>query len=218
MAADNSGQSWAVLAASEFGKGVWFKGWLRKAKPARLVIWDRMDEYGEHAEQAATLADLARLVVAARFAVRYVPRAPDDKGLAAEFDAFCRIAFHCRRACVVVEELADVTKASHAPAAWRRLNTAGRHHQGLHIVGFSQSPAWVDKSFLANATFFHVGFLGHESHRKAVAAEIGSTSDEINALVQFEYIEYRRATKEKTRGRVSLTPQKPAGKARKAAR
>lgn len=204
MAASASGESWAVLAASEMGKGVWLKGWLKSTRPDRLIIWDRNDEYQDHADQVVNLADLARACMAPGFRVRYVPRAAAGKMLRAEFERWCLIAMQCKGGTVIVEELADVTTASYAPPAWQQLNTRGRHHHGLHIIGLSQSPAWVDKRFLGNTTFLHVGYLGTAAHRKAVAEEIDVTADEIKALPQFAYIEYRRSTKQLTRGRVKL--------------
>ena len=204
MAADRKGESWAVLAASEMGKGVWLKAWLRKSKPGRLLVWDRNDEYGDHAERVDSLAGLAEACKGRGFRVRYVPRAVERKLLGREFEAFCLVAMRCVGAVVLVEELADVTSASHAPAAWGEVNRRGRHHQGLHVIACSQSPAWIDKAFLANATFLHVGFLGTEAHRKTVAQEIDCKPDDIKALQQFDYLEYRRATKELSRGRVKL--------------
>lgn len=214
MPADLRGQSWAVLAASEMGKGVFLKGWLRKSKPARLLVWDRNDEYGEFAQQLGTLAELAQACRGSGFAVRYVPRGATPATLRAEFEAFCMIALRLQRACVLVEELADVTTASHAPPAWGQVNTRGRHHQGLHIIGVSQSPAWIDKRFLANATLLHVGYLGTVAHRKAVADEIDVSPDDIKAMGPGEYMQYRRATKELKRGRVDIPTHTPARKPR----
>lgn len=204
MAADRKGQSWAVLAASEMGKGVWLKQQLRRNKPARLVIWDRNDEYHGHGHKVASLAEFARAVAAGQFRVRYVPRGRTRKALASEFETWCLIAFECVGATVVVEELADVTTASFAPPAWRQLNTRGRHHQGLTLYWCSQTPALVDKAALTNATHLHIGYLGTLPHRKAVACEINSKPDEIEALRQFEWIEYDRANKVKTTGKVKL--------------
>lgn len=217
MAASSSGQSWAVLAASEQGKGVWLKGWLQATKPARLLVWDRNDEYSDHAERAPTLAGLHAACRAPAFRLRYVPRARTGKRLQDEFEAFCMVAFEAGRAVVVVEELADVTSASFAPPAWRQLNTRGRHHKALHIIGLSQTPATIDKAFLANATMLHVGYLGTAAHRRAVAEELDCDPDRIKALQRFEFLQYRRDTRELKPGRVVLPTHKPAGKATKRA-
>jgi hypothetical protein len=205
MAADRKGASWAILAASEMGKGVWLKARLAADKPARLVIWDTNDEYDRAARQVDTFSALLRAIHERdRFAVRYVPKAKKPKDLAAEFETFCLLAYSAVGATIVVEELADVTSPSYAPPAWRKLNTRGRHHQGLTLYWCSQSPAFIDKASLGNATHMHVGYLGEPRHRQAAAAHMGCTADDVDQLRQGEYLEYVKATKERTAGAVSI--------------
>lgn len=205
MSAASSGQSWGVLAASEMGKGVWLKARLRKLKPKRLVIWDTNDEYDGLAVAVSTLAGLFDAIQRAAFKVRYVPRAKTDKALREEFEAFCTAVYHAEGAVIVVEELADVTSPSYAPPAWRKLNTRGRHHQGLTLYWCSQSPAFIDKASMGNATHLHVGYLGEPRHRQAAAAHMGCSAEDIDALKQFDFIEYVKATKERTVGRVKMS-------------
>lgn len=202
--AARSGQSWAVIAGSEQGKGLWIKQRLRSIRPQRLVIWDRQGEYGPHASRAETLTLLANMLRAPKFKVRYVPRGGNQAALAREFEAFCQLAYCAVGATVIVEELADVTNPSFAPPAWRRLNTAGRHHQGLLIIATSQSPAAIDKAFLGNATLLHVGYLGVHTHRKAVALELDVKPEEIRSLAKGEYIELDRPSRRLSRGRVKV--------------
>lgn len=217
MAADRKGESWAILAASEMGKGVWLKARLAQTKPARLVIWDTNDEYDRAARAVGSLAELVRAIAAPTFAVRYVPRARKDADLRREFEAWCTIVYHAAGSTIVVEELADVTSPSFAPPAWRKLNTRGRHHQGLVLYWCSQSPAFIDKASLGNATHMHVGYLGEPRHRQAAAAHMGCRPEDIDALQQGEWIEYVKATKERTQGRVSIPgvaakPRRPAAR------
>ncbi len=217
MGAASSGASWAVLAASEMGKGVWLKDRLAQERPQRLAIWDTNDEYDKLARAVPSLAGLLAAIAAPTFAVRYVPRAKTDKALRAEFEAWCTLVYAASGATLVVEELGDVTSPSFAPPAWRKLNTRGRHHQGLTLYWCSQSPAFVDKASLGNATHMHVGYLGEPRHRIAAAAHMGCSPEDINALEQGQWIEYVKATKERTSGHVRI-PGKPAPKpARKAA-
>nr|WP_295075346.1 hypothetical protein [uncultured Roseateles sp.] len=204
MAADSKGQSWAILAASEMGKGVWLKARLKADKPARLIIWDTNDEYDKAARAVGSFDALLRAIAAPSFAVRYVPKARKDKALRAEFEAFCLIAYAAANSTIVVEELADVTSPSYAPPAWRKLNTRGRHHQGLTLYWCSQSPAFIDKASLGNATHMHVGYLGEPRHRQAAAAHMGCKADHIDELTQGEYIEYDKARKVRTKGAVSI--------------
>lgn len=205
MGAHLSGQSWGVLAASEMGKGVWLKQRLAKLKPKRLIIWDTNDEYERLARPVGTLDDLVKAISSPGFAVRYVPRSRKDKDLRAEFETFCLIAYAAAQSVIVVEELADVTSPSFAPPAWRKLNTRGRHHQGLTIFWCSQSPAFVDKASMGNATHLHVGYLGEPRHRQAAAAHMGCTPQDIDDLQQFDFIEYVKATKARSKGRVKLS-------------
>lgn len=210
MGAELKGQSWAILASSEMGKGVWLKDRLKRLKKARqldrLLIWDTNDEYDAHATRAPTLAAMFKATRGDRFAVRYVPRSRTDKALRAEFEAWCTLAYSCPvGSSIVVEELADVTAPSYAPPGWRKLNTRGRHHRGFTLYFCSQTPALIDKSSLGNATHMHVGFLGEPAHRKAAAAHMGCTAEDINELVQFEWMEYVKATKERTKGKVKLS-------------
>lgn len=204
MAADAKGQSWAILAASEMGKGVWLKARLKVERPARLVIWDTNDEYQAAARQVHSGAELLAAIAAPSFAVRYVPKSRTDKALRAEFEAWCLIVYAAAGATIVVEELADVTAPSYAPPAWRKLNTRGRHHQGLTLYWCSQSPAFIDKASLGNATHMHVGYLGEPRHRQAAAAHMGCRAEHIDELKQGEFIEYDKAKKLRTRGAVSI--------------
>lgn len=204
MAADRKGESWAILAASEMGKGVWLKQRLAETCPDKLLIWDTNDEYDRAAREVPTFAAMLQGMAAPAYALRYVPKAKKDKALRAEFETWCTLAYAAVGGTLVVEELADVTAPSFAPPAWRKLNTRGRHHQGLTLYWCSQSPAFVDKSSLGNATHMHVGYLGEPRHRQAAAAHMGCTADDIDALQQGDFIEYVKATKERTWGRVAI--------------
>jgi hypothetical protein len=204
MAADAKGQSWAILAASEMGKGVWLKQRLDAERPDRLIIWDTNDEYDRQARAVSSFTALLQGIAAPRFALRFTSKAKKDKDLREDFETFCTIAYAAARSTIVVEELADVTSPSYAPPAWRKLNTRGRHHQGLTLYWCSQSPAFIDKASLGNATHMHVGYLGEPRHRQAAAAHMGCRAEDIDALKQFEFLEYVKAEKLLTQGRVAL--------------
>lgn len=203
MAADRQGQSWAILAASEMGKGVWLKQVLAAERPAKLLIWDTNDEYDRLARAVPSFTAMLAGMAAPRFALRFTSKAKKDKDLRADFEDFCTIAYAAAGATIVVEELADVTSPSYAPPAWRKLNTRGRHHQGLTLYWCSQSPAFIDKASLGNATHMHVGYLGEPRHRQAAAAHMGCRPEDIDALKQFEFLEYVKAEKLLSTGKVS---------------
>lgn len=208
MAEHHDAKIWAVLGASGSGKGAWLKQWLTAARPYRLMIWDPLDEYGGHAARVSTAKGLIAAVLKGTFRVRYVPRGTDKDGVAAEFAFFCACAYAAGKLVCIVEELSLVTSPSYAPPAWAKLSNMGRH-RGLHLVGVSQFPAQIDKSFLANATVIHTGVLRNARHRKAVAEEMDIDPADIGALAPMHWIE-RSGTGEITRGVVKFRQKRAA--------
>lgn len=205
---------WAALGSSGTGKGAWVKQQLRKLKPQRLLIWDANAdlrpedpayEYGEFGERVATLAELhARSKGAKRFRLRYVPvgRTRDDR--VREFEGFCLVALEAGEGItVLVEELSSVTRASAPPEAWARVCNAGRH-RSMHVIGVSQFPAQVDKSFMGNCTLIHCGHLANAAHRKAAAVEMDCDPEVIRALADLEFVEWQRGEREVRRGKMAF--------------
>src|SRR4051812_47733329 len=139
------------------GKSYKAKKFIAAERPARLLIWDTMDEYGEHAPAVPSLSVMLARSGAERFAVRYVPRGT-DRELAMRFGAFCALAYSRGNLLMVVEELQRVTNPSWSPAEWSDCTLRGRHRR-LLIVGMSQRPASVDKNFFSMATFLSTGRL-----------------------------------------------------------
>lgn len=221
MAADADARIVGVIGASGQGKGVWLKGVVIDEAPARVVVWDFMDEY---AETLAKIAGKRRAVPAVSsleavrqsmvkagegpLVVRYVPRGAGNKALQREFEGLCELVYAWGDCTFVAEELANVTTPSWAPAAWRKMTTSGRHRL-VRIYGVTQSPALVDKSFLGNCTLIHCCALREHAHRVAVARAMDIPDSEIATLVKFEFIE-----KDYETGQVTRDSVKPPGKKR----
>lgn len=206
MAASNNAQIWAVIGASGTGKGVWAKGELRRLKPARLVCWDFMNEYGEFAQEVATLEGIRAAMLKAGtgpLRVRYVPRGAGERALRKEFETLCELVYAWGDCVFIAEELANVTTPGWAPSAWRKMSTSGRHAR-VHIIGFTQTPALVDKTFLGNATLVHVCALREANHRRYVAQAIDCPIEDVTALQKFEYLERNYDTGELKKGRVKV--------------
>jgi hypothetical protein len=209
VAVENKAQIWAVMGQSGTGKGLWLKARLRKIKPKRIIILDPQDEYGEFASPIQRLEDFARMVVNAgatgSFKVRYVfPKTATPEHFKRVFDFACQLAYAARDCVFLVEELSNFTTASYAPPLWRRMCNSGRH-EGVHVIGCSQFPAQVDKSFLSNATLLHVGFLAKETHRKAVAECMDIQTDDIRQLPDLDFLEWERQTRQVWQGTVTVT-------------
>ena len=174
----------AYIGATGSGKGVSIREHLKREKPRRLLIWDPLHEYAAFARPVGSLAEVARAVKSATFAVSYFPGA-NPKEFAAKFAMFCRVAFAAGNLTMLVEELADVTGPSFAPLEWRRCTTQGRH-RGLRIIAASQRPAQVDKQFLGGCTFIRCFTLRYPADRAAMAGAMGLKTAEIDVLETVE--------------------------------
>lgn len=202
----------AYIGASGSGKGVSINRRLAELQPARLLIWDPRNEYGKHARAVTSLAVLVRdFKTAGRGAirVRYVPGGAVD--LAEAFGLVCQLAFAAGDLVFVAEELSDVTRPSWAPAAWRRINTQGRH-AGLHVLGAAQRPALIDKTFLANCTHVRCFQLGYDDDMQTMSKEVRAplaalqqlaTRDQPNG-VDIAFLQYERRTRDLWAGSIRI--------------
>ncbi|MFZ4756700.1 MAG: hypothetical protein ACOYLX_00870 [Burkholderiaceae bacterium] len=178
----------AYLGGSGTGKTASVRAYIRSRKPARLLVWDPLDEHGAMAERAPTLRDLVRLSTAARWRLRYVPTGAAST-TERQFEVFCMVAWRSVGAVVYVEELGQVTTPSKAPPAWSKLCAAGRH-QSLTIIGSAQRPAMIDKTFLGNATLIRTtGGFRYQADGATVAQVLRIPLDEVDELPPLHYVE-----------------------------
>ncbi len=204
----NEAKILAFIGATGSGKSVSMKAAIRKARPRRLLVWDRMREYEGFGEPFTLLQDLYAHVMAeptkprTRFAARFFP-AGDRKLVTRAFDAFCWIGYAIPHTTLVIEELALVTSPSFAPAAWREVTLTGRH-QGLTVMATSQRPASVDKDFFGNATVIRCGRLNYDADIRTMADVLCVPRGEIAELLELQYIERDMRTGVVRRGVVAL--------------
>lgn len=162
LGAQGSGKSWAVKRAILEHRG-------------RVLVWDWKDDH--YTIPAVSLGELARRALTTR-ALRVRPDFDSPRTIAQQFDLFCRIAWAVQLAdpatdCLfVVEELSEVTSASWAPPAWRRVCVQGRAY-GFSVIGTTQRPAFVDKSFTTNATWIRCGRLGDVLDARVMSQRLG---------------------------------------------
>lgn len=132
-------------------------------------MWDWKREYRE-LELAPTLSAFARRALHTR-RLRYEPRYED---IEQQFEIFCEAAFTLQswrpftELLFVVEELQNVTRASWAPPAWARIVNEGRVY-GFIVAGATTRPAYVDKTFVGNATYLRAGRLRYIEDAREVA-------------------------------------------------
>jgi hypothetical protein len=206
----------AFFGARGQGKSTQAKQYLALHRPARLLIWDTMNEYGAHAERVESLSQiLARARAGRMFGLRYVPPAGSDAQLAARFDAFCAIAYELGELLLLVEELQRVTKPSWAPPAWSDCTLRGRH-RGLSIFGLSQRPASVDKNFFTNCSTVSSCRLNFSADVACIAGVLGVERDRIVALPRYRYIARDMTTGAVTEG--STVPPEGAKAPRRGSR
>lgn len=188
-----------LFGARGSGKSHTAKQYLNARRPARVLIWDTMNEYGAHARAVASLGDLGKLTMAPTFALRYVPRGTGAEW-AERFGAFCALAYARGRLCMVVEELQRVTRPQWAPADWSDCTLRGRHRQ-IDIFGLSQRPAHVDGDFFGQCTFIRTGRLTGRRNRARMAEELDVAVDAVAGLTGHEWI-----GREMVAGRLTCEP------------
>ena len=187
MALDNSNKPElrAYVGATGSGKGVSVREYLGQAKPARMLVWDPLGEYGGFVQRTTgKLSELATAAQGKAFRIAYYP-GPDTRTYGEKFAMFCRIAFAAGNLLMLVEELADVTSPSFAPMPWKQCTKKGRH-AGLRIVAATQRPADIDKHFLGGCTYIRCFTLRFPEDRKAMAGAMGVPVAEIEKLMTVE--------------------------------
>lgn len=194
----------AALGSRGTGKSAWVRQYLYRMKPARLAIWDYMDEHDWAGPAVHDLGAAIRLMASARFVVRFVP-SHDDDVKALQFEKWCRACMVAGNLTAYVEELAFVTTAHKAPPGWRAMCLLGRHHRHrVSIIGTSQRPNQVDKEFLSNADLIHCGRLGNGMDAKAAAEVLAVHYSEVQRLPDLAYIERATGDIDPTRGLLSF--------------
>lgn len=172
----NKAKIHAVIGASGTGKSSYIKAELLR-KYSQLLVWSPLEETDDYQSFCGgvvvrKITDLVAQVKAGARAIVYWPASGNDKALKQQFDLFCRVAFECVGAHVLVEELSQVTMPSWAPPAWKKLSTAGRH-RGLTLIGVSQRPANIDKDFLGNCTEVRCYRVNYDADAKVMADSLG---------------------------------------------
>lgn len=197
----------AVIGASGSGKSIYTKREIKRRKPARLIIIDPQDEYGDYATKVDNMADLFKSVIEdgkprSRFKVRIQLKGDRDAKEKA-FSAICRLCLAVGKVLLVPEELHLVTKASNPPPGWSEATLTGRH-KGLEIIGVSQRPASVDKDFFSNATKVRCGRLNYASDVTTMANVLAVDKSDITGLAELEYIERDMRTGTTKRGKIKI--------------
>lgn len=195
----------AALGARGTGKTPWIKQQVQRARPARTLTWDPQDEYGD---LGTVFTDRARDRLVDFVGSRRVFGAVYRPGLKVstygpKFDWFCRLAWALGDLTMIVDELADVTTPSWAPDSWSVITRKGGH-QRLATFGASQRPAELDKSFLDNSTYMHVGRCNGKPACSTMGSYLGVDPAELAALPDLAWIERNMRTGAVRRGNLTF--------------
>lgn len=211
----------AAFGATGAGKTEWVLQTLSVINAPRLLVWDHKHDHTlqEVGQGFKVWADFVNACRGKTFKARYLPNHRGD--LAAQFEAFCSLAWHLGNAVVFVDELPEVTKANRAPLTWRTIVNVGRSYddgsKSLSVIGAGQRPAEVDKSFLANCDVIHTGRLGDIQDAKRFAGSWGVEPSELVNLPNLHWLEKRASDPQIFRGvlqygyRKSSRKTKPKG-------
>ena len=176
-----------VCGGTGSGKSSYVKAEIKRLKPSRILIWDPVDEYGELANVRITrpkeLADLLKRYPHGALKVRFVAESREM------FEFWAACAFAWCNACIVAEELADVTTAGKAPPHWGQVVRRGRARGLAPIFAITQRPSESDKTTVGNATLVRCGRLNRANDRKYMAQELDINVSMISALKPLEYVE-----------------------------
>ncbi len=206
---------WAVFGATGTGKSAWTLQQLASMRPHRLMVWDPKHD---HVLQGLgtgykVWAEFVRACKAKAFQARYLMDHDSDQH--EQFAAFCTLAYREGNVVLFVDELAEVTQASRAPAAWKKIVNTGRSYddgtKSISIIGASQTPTEVDKSFLNNCDLIHTGRLGNVAAAKTFAQQWGINAAEITNLQPLHWLEKRDTSPDILRGELKF-PSRPKPK------
>lgn len=209
----------AVMGSSGSGKSAYVKQELRRLAPARLLIFDPMDEYGDFARAVPSMRTLARMTAKARaagFAFRWIPKG-DNAARVMQFRALAKLAFAVGDVTFTVEELQTVTQPTYAPPEWSDCTLRGRHRR-LRIFGIAQRPAGVDKNFFGNATLIRCGRLNFADDVTTMARVLDVPPDDIRTMPELAFIERNTRTGQITRGVLAFEAKIKAARGQKTPR
>lgn len=199
--ADKKADILIAIGATGSGKSTRIKGDIERRGLRRVLVWDAMHEY-DKIPACKTLGVLRDTALSkSEFTLRFLPSF-DNKVKVRQFDAFCRIGLAARRVALLCEELSQVVDANGGGPGWTQALTAGRHRD-LILYGTSQRPALIDKTALSQATRLYCGNLELPADMKVMAQMLTVTTEELQALAPWDYIERHRESKQIFRGNLA---------------
>ncbi|MDT0603494.1 hypothetical protein [Thalassotalea castellviae] len=199
----------AIIGSTGSGKTTFIKRhpYFRQAR--RLIIWDPEGSF-TGVRRYTTKSGFLRACKAAGFGDIRIRLELDPTP--ENYEWFCSIVWPMLHAAapmtMVGEELADVTGVGKASKYWGFLSRKGRKY-GLTILGASQRPQEMDKTFLSQARFRWCGILNTDTDQKYMANIMQLSLAEIAALDEEKCEFYlRQGSKPSQKGRLTFKTKK----------
>lgn len=208
-----------LIGATGSGKSFQIKRWLKEERPPRLIVWDVKGEYwrpGEHiVPRLSSLSDVARAVSKKSWAISYHPpiKRLDEKALVKQFECFCAIVTEVGHCMFIAEELSFTTKAGYAPTAWRNLITVYARDEEISVIGTTQRPVLVDKTFFSNCTLLKCSALANPDDMDTMRKAMNVPLQDVATLNLKDWI-----TRDRRTGEVKLERLNTGAKSQKKVR
>ncbi len=182
----------AYFGRTGMGKTTKLLNDIAELKPTRLMVWDFKHEFDlDSTDSCDKLVSHLTSVYDKPFSKAFRPNQASQKHRLMQFGVFCDTAYevakHGGPLMCVVEEIQMVSEPGYAIPEWEKLVSTGRQH-GLIIMGTSQRPTGVDKTFLSNASHITSFGLTYEEDANRIAKTLpGVTAKELVELQPYQY-------------------------------
>lgn len=200
----NDGRLVVIGGASRSGKTVHVKK--RTRSDNRIVAWDPEAQWCEESgyRKITTRAALLEAIkTPGHMRLAYVA----GGNLREEFDFWAKATMYAGRfigpLVCIAEELADVTTPSKAPDGWGILVRRGLK-RGISIYAISQRWAEADKTTVGNASEFVLFRQSSGDDVVYLSRKTRVPAADLEALRQFEYVQFDAVTGEKTTGKLTF--------------
>jgi len=194
----------AILAPTKWGKTTLARHLLPSFP--RTIVLDVAEQFPKDetdfvVESIAELGEIAKLLIKhAEKNFRIIRRYPEtfDGDYAADLDAVIKIAYAIGGVMIVADEFQEFMNREHISRELKTLILRGRH-RGVGLMGITQRPAEVSKTFLAQCIHLFVGGFASPQDLKYIEGVFPKTQvNSLRTLRVSQFIHFERPNKLET--------------------
>lgn len=164
----------------------------------RVIVFDLLQEYSEQDCDylVDNLAEFTHLLIELMerqertFRVVYQFDVESDAEEIEEFDQAMRKVFYFGNVMCVIEEIHTYMQREHIPKWLKKMILVGRH-RGVGILGTSQRPAEVSKTFVSQCAHVFVGVCFEKNDLKYFEETLGDSASELGAVKPYSFLHYQ---------------------------